>query len=157
VRIAIVCLGNICRSPMAETVATTLVEQAGLAGEVSVESFGTGGYHLGEGADPRGDAALARAGWPARAHRVRKLSPSALHELDLVLCADRDNLAEVQRLATGVEVAIQLLRRYDPLATAGDDEVPDPWFGDDADFDATLAIIDRSCRGLVHELAGARR
>ncbi|HTX01153.1 MAG TPA: low molecular weight protein-tyrosine-phosphatase [Acidimicrobiales bacterium] len=159
-RIAIVCLGNICRSPMAETVAATLVEKAGLAGSVRVESFGTAGYHIGDPADPRGDAALARGGWPPRRHKVRQLTAADVAGADLVLCADRANLAAVRRLAgegVGRSSKVRLLRSYDSLATPGDDEVPDPYHGADAEFDATLAIIERSCRRLVDDLADARR
>ncbi len=176
---------------MAETVAQCLVERAGLAGQVTVESFGTSGYHAGDGADPRALAALARHGWPARAHRARRLTADALAQTDLVLCADRENLAEVARLAGSRRDApagavpagavragavpagavpagavpagavpadrIRLLRTYDPSAVPGDDEVPDPWYGGDAEFDLALEMIERSCRGLVDELVAARR
>ncbi len=159
VRIAMVCLGNICRSPMAEAVAQAMVEQAGLAGSVAVESFGTAGYHAGERADPQAVAALRRRGWPADGHRARQLRPADLAAVDVVLCADAANLADVRRLAgsgdDGAQVA--LLRSYDPVAVAGDDEVPDPWGGTDADFDRALALIERACRGLVDRLASSAR
>ncbi|MDA8276434.1 MAG: low molecular weight phosphotyrosine protein phosphatase [Actinomycetota bacterium] len=97
--IAMVCLGNICRSPMAESVAGALVREAGLADFVSVESFGTAAYHVGERAHPQADAALRRRGWPAGHHRARHLQRRDLVRLDLVLCADQANLADVRRLA----------------------------------------------------------
>ena len=111
-----VCLGNICRSPMAAAVATAMVDEAGLGGEVIVESFGTAGYHEGERANPGADAALRRGGWPAGAHRARRLRPADLVAADLVLCADRTNLADVRRLAgSGVGTAkVRLIRHYDP-------------------------------------------
>jgi protein-tyrosine phosphatase len=153
-----VCLGNICRSPMAEAVAGAMVEAAGLGGEVVVESFGTDGYHEGEPAYPRAVAALRRGGWPAADHRARRLRPSDLSAADLVLCADRPILARVRRLAgTDAAAKVRLLRSYDPEASAGDDEVPDPWGEDDAAFDLVLALIERSCRVLVAELAGPPR
>jgi len=158
-RIAMVCHGNICRSPMAETVARTLIERAGLSDEVVVESFGTSGYNAGEGADPRAEAALRRAGWPARSHRSRRLGAAELAGCDLILCADRDNLAQVRRVL-GAEASAQrvrLLRAYDAEALAGDDEIPDPWYGGARDFDSALEMIERACRGLVDELVGARR
>jgi len=153
-----VCLGNICRSPMAEAVASAMVEQAGLAGVV-VESFGTAGYHAGERADPQADAALRRRGWPAGTHRARQIRPADLVALDLVLCADRANLAAVQRLAgTGAgRPTIELLRSYDPDVIPGDDEIPDPWGGTDADFDRALDLIEQACRGLVGQLASSPR
>ena len=158
-RVAMVCLGNICRSPMAAAVATAMAEDAGLGGEVVFESFGTAGYHEGECANPRADATLRRGGWPAGGHRARQLRPADLAAADLVLCADRSNLADVRRLAgAGAGTAkVRLLRSYDPEASPGDDEVPDPWGGDDTDFDLTLALIEQACRGLVGELADAPR
>jgi len=154
-----VCLGNICRSPMAEAVATAMVEEAGLGGEIVVESFGTGGYHEGERAHHGADAALRRRGWAAGAHKARQLRRRDLATLNLVLCADRSNLADVKRLADSLEETpeLRLLRSYDPQASPGDDEIPDPWGGADADFDQVLTLIERSCRGLVAELARTHR
>lgn len=154
VRVAFVCLGNICRSPMAEAVARSLVAEAGLADRVAVESFGTAGYHAGEPADRQAAAALARRGWSADGHRARRLNAEALAGFDLVLCADEDNLAAVRRLAgPGADPArIRLLRTYDP-ALAAAAAVPDPWGLGDREFDRVLAMIEDACRGLVAELA----
>lgn len=154
-----VCLGNICRSPMAAAVAGAMIEQAGLSGEVIVESFGTAGYHSGEGADPGADAALRRRGWPAGGHRARRIGAADVAMADLVLCADRSNLAEVRRIAgPGADASrLRLLRSFDPGADPDDDEVPDPWGGGDVDFDRSLELIERACRGLVGQLAGTRR
>lgn len=154
-----VCLGNICRSPMAEAVAAAMIEQAGLAGEMTVESFGTAGYHEGERADPRTAQALRRGGWTTREHRARRLRPADLAAADLVLCADRSNLADVRRLAGdgAQEEKVRLLRSYDPEMTSRDDEVADPWGGGEAEFDRSLDLIVRSCDGLVAELARTPR
>ena len=152
-----VCLGNICRSPMAEVVARALVADEGLAAEVSVESFGTAGYHRGERADPRARAAVGRRGLSADGHRARQIAAGDVVVLDLVLCADRSNVRDVRRLAPEHAGKISLLRSYDPMAFAGDDDVPDPWGGGDRDLDEALALIEAACRGLVGELAAARR
>ncbi|MGP0006538.1 MAG: low molecular weight protein-tyrosine-phosphatase [Acidimicrobiales bacterium] len=159
VRLAMVCLGNICRSPMAAAVAAAMIEQAGLSDDVTVESFGTAGYHAGEGIDPRAEAALLRGGWPSGGHRARRLGRDDIAAMDLVLCADRDNLADVRRLAVCESDLgkIALLRSYDPDSFPGDDEVPDPWGSDDAEFDQVLALIEQACRGLVGQLARAPR
>jgi protein-tyrosine phosphatase len=151
-RIAMVCLGNICRSPMAESVTRALLAEAGLSERVSVESFGTAGYHVGEGADRQADAALARCGWPNGTHRARQLSGADLTRFDMVLCADQANVAAVRRLPGGGAAQVRLLRSFDPEAD-GQAEIPDPWGLDDADFDRVLEVIERSCRGLVAELA----
>jgi protein-tyrosine phosphatase len=178
-----VCLGNICRSPMAEAVARAMMGDAGLGSTVEVGSFGTAGYHKGEAADLRAVDALRRRGWPPGAHRARQLTAADVEAADLVLCADQANVNDVRRLAgrasagrasaggasaggvSGGGVSgdqpdsrekIRLLRSFDPEATPGDDEVPDPWSGGPADFDHTLELIERACRGLVAELATDR-
>ena len=151
-----VCLGNICRSPMAEAVARQMVDEAGLGDQVRIESFGTAGYHVGDGADARAEAALRRRGWAALAHRARRLGVDDVRAADLLLCADAANLLAVQRLAAsaGEDTSkVRLLRSFDPRRRPGDDEVPDPWSGEARDFDLALASIERSCRGLVDELA----
>lgn len=138
---------------MAEQVARQLIEQAGLAGAVTVESFGTAGYHVGEPADPSADAALARHGWPSGGHSARRVRRADLDRLDLVLCADGDNLDDVTALAGGPDPArLRLLRSFDPAAPPGA-PVPDPWGQDGAAFDRCLALIERACRGLVDGLA----
>jgi len=144
---------------MAAAVAAAMIEQAGLSDQIVVESFGTAGYHAGERADPKADAALRRRGWPSRGHRARRLRPDDVVAADLVLCADRANLADVRRVAeTDADRSkVRLLRSYDPDATSPDDEVPDPWGGDDSEFDRSLGLIERACRGLVGQLAGTRR
>jgi protein-tyrosine phosphatase len=152
-----VCLGNICRSPMAAAAARELIDEAGLGDRVVIESFGTAGYHVGEGADPRAEAALRRRGWTASAHRARRLGVDDVRSSDLLLCADRANLVAVERLAASAgedPSKVRLLRSFDPSSRPGDDEVPDPWSGEDADFDRVLTSIERSCRWLVGELAG---
>jgi protein-tyrosine phosphatase len=144
---------------MAASVATALIADAGLSDEVVVESFGTAGYHEGERADAQAEAALTRRGWPAGGHRARRLRPSDVAAADLVLCADKANVVEVRRVsAMGPDASkVALLRSYDPDVTPADDEVPDPWGGDDADFDRSLVLIERACRGLVGHLASTRR
>jgi protein-tyrosine phosphatase len=151
-----VCLGNICRSPMAEAVARALADEAGLGDRVRIESFGTSGYHVGEPIDPRAEAALRRRGWTAGRHRARRLGPADVDAADLLLCAEHANEDVVRRLA-GVEAIggkVRMLRSFDPAADGTDDEVPDPWGGVKQDFDRALELIERACRGLVDHLAG---
>lgn len=136
-----------------------MVEHAGLAEQIIVESFGTAGYHTGGKADARAIAALRRRGWPADGHRARRITADDLERCDLVLCADRANIAEVQRLAQrdADRAKIQLLRSFDPDVTPADDEVPDPWYGDSRDFDHALDLIEAACHGLVEQLAVTAR
>jgi protein-tyrosine phosphatase len=151
-----VCLGNICRSPMAAAVAGAMLDEAGLSSVVTVESFGTAGYHVGERIDASAEEALRRHGWSAAGHRARRLERSDVEAADLVLCADNANLADVRRLAGRDGYKAKLLRSYDPASPAGA-EVPDPWGGNDADFDDALLLIEGACRGLAAELSTAHR
>ena len=138
---------------MAEAVTGELLVRAGLDDRVTVESFGTAGYHVGEGADPSALAALARHGWPRPDHRARQITHADLDRLDLVLCADQANRRDVLARTGGSPVAdIRLLRSYDGDAEPGAG-VPDPWGQDDAGFDRCLDVIEQACRGLVAELA----
>jgi XTP/dITP diphosphohydrolase len=152
VRIVMVCHGNICRSPMAAAVASALFEAAGMGGRATVSSRGTSGYHQGERADPGAEAALRRRGLTAAGHRARQLTAAEVAGADLVLCADRANLAAVRRLAPDAGDKVRLLREFDPAAGPGDDEVPDPYGGDDCDFEAALERIEAACQGLVASL-----
>jgi protein-tyrosine phosphatase len=150
-RICLVCLGNVCRSPIAAVVLTQRVEQAGLP--VQVDSAGTGDWHIGEHADHRARAALARAGYDGEEHRARQFDRSWFDDRDLVLALDGANLADLQRLAPDEPARdrVRLLRSFDPTASA-DLAVPDPYWGDDADFDDVLAVVERAVDGLVAAL-----
>ncbi len=154
-----VCLGNICRSPMAAAVATELVARAGLSDRVQVESFGTAGYHVGAPIDPGALAALGRRGWPCEGHRARRITAADVKAADLVLVADRSNWADVGRLVTSdsERSKVRLLRSFDPALAPDGNEVPDPWGGDASDFDHTLGIIEAACYGLVEQLAAKAR
>src|SRR5215472_2928513 len=141
--ICVVCLGNICRSPMAEVLIKSELARAGLAGQVSVESAGTGDWHLGEPMDRRARAELARRGYDGSAHRARQIGPGWLDRFDLLLAMDQANLRSLRRMAagrpastspgsacpgsasTGVSERIRLFRSFDPDAPDGA-EVPDP-------------------------------
>jgi protein-tyrosine phosphatase len=98
-RVCLVCMGNICRSPMAESVVRAEVERAGLAGLVEVDSAGVGDWHEGERMDPRASAELARRGYLSGGHRARQIGPSWLEHRDLVLAMDRQNLRALLRMA----------------------------------------------------------
>jgi protein-tyrosine phosphatase len=153
-RVCLVCLGNICRSPMAAVVLASRVADAGLP--VVVDSAGTGSWHVGDPADHRALAALRRAGYDGDAHRARQFDRTWFDERDLVLALDEANLADLRLLAPDEQARarVRLLRSFDPHA--GDDRaVPDPYWGDDTDFDDVLALVERSVAGLVDALRTA--
>jgi protein-tyrosine phosphatase len=148
--IALVCLGNICRSPMADVVLTARVAEAGLADRVDVASCGTGGWHVGDPMDRRAAATLTGAGYDASRHRARQLDPSWLDEADLVLAMDRQNLADVVSAGPTDEGRVRLFRDFDPVEPGG--EVPDPYYGGDSGFEEVLAMVERTATAVVAEL-----
>jgi len=154
-RVSMVCLGNICRSPMAAAVLQSKVEHAGLGEDVVVESAGTGSWHVGDPADPRAIAALARRGYDGESHRARQFASEWFDGYDLILAMDYDNLRTLRRLAPDDDAAqrVQLLRPFDVAVTDAEDHaVPDPYYGHESDFETGLDIIERSVDGLVSAL-----
>ena len=149
-RIAFVCLGNICRSPMASVILTELVDNAGLSGKVEVTSCGTGTWHLGEPMDPRAAAQLREAGYDASAHRAQKYDPTWL-ENDLVLAMDSKNLEDITD-GKGTDDRVRMFRSFDPLADPYDLDVPDPWYAGDESFVQVMGIVERTCQQLLAEL-----
>ena len=157
-RITVVCLGNICRSPIGEVVLRHRVEQAGLDGLVSVDSAGTGDWHIGHDADPRAVATLTDAGY-AIDHVARQITHDWFDRIDLALAMDVSNYENLAALMARVDASTELrmLRSFDPAlaGVAEPDEslvVPDPYYGGDEDFVAVLRMIERAADGLVAQL-----
>ncbi len=155
-RIVFVCTGNICRSPMAEVVTramaddTTLPDGTTLGSHLTVSSAGTGPWHEGEPMDPRTADALVRAGYPRHPHVAHQFSTARLGTFDLIVGLDRRHQQTLRGLGSDPD-RLFVLRSFDPAAGASAD-VPDPYYGNDAEFDACLAMIADGCRGLVERL-----
>lgn len=155
-RIIMVCMGNICRSPAAEVVLRSMLNDAGL-GHIEVDSAGTGGWHEGDGADPRSQAAWERRGYRHR-HRARKFRGEWFEQRDLILVMDEDNHATISaRTQEPRHLAkIRYLREFDPFVDDIRDpaalEVPDPYYGGVDGFEHMLDLIERACAGLVEHL-----
>jgi protein-tyrosine phosphatase len=150
VHVIFVCMGNICRSPMAAAVLRHELEQAGLQ-HVVVSSAGTGGWHVGDPADRRTRSALQRRGYETD-HVAQQFASDWFANDQLVVAMDRDNLRDLRRMAPTREHAdgIRLMLQFDPDAESLD--VPDPYYGAASDFDSVLDQIERACRGLVAHL-----
>ncbi|MBM7516858.1 low molecular weight protein-tyrosine-phosphatase [Nocardioides nitrophenolicus] len=151
-RVALVCLGNICRSPMADVVLAARVAEAGLDDRVEVVSAGTGTWHVGEPMDRRAAALLTTEGYDASRHRAQQVLASWLDEQDLVLAMDRDNLRDLRALGDADPDRVRLFRDFDPAEPGG--EVPDPFFGGDEGFGTVLAMVERTSAALVTAVAG---
>lgn len=148
-RIVMVCLGNICRSPMAEAVFRARIDAAGLGAAIEVDSAGTAGWHVGDPADPRAAATLRDHGYD-HAHAARQFRRHDFADFDLVLVADRTNRADVDDLARTPDEAarIALIRSFDPAAP-DDAEIPDPYYGDGDGFTRVLAMIEAAADGFI--------
>lgn len=160
VRVCFVCSGNICRSPMAEFVLRRMVEDAGLADLVHVDSAGTGDWHIGEHADHRAVAVLHRNGYDGSAHRARQFDPHWFTARDLVIALDRGHLRTLRSWAANEHERdrIHLLRSFDPALgrdpTPSQLDVADPYYDGTAAFAAVLRQIETACAGLLDRVRG---
>ncbi|MPZ87320.1 MAG: low molecular weight phosphotyrosine protein phosphatase [Nitriliruptorales bacterium] len=147
-RILLVCLGNICRSPTAEAAIREALAEAGLEQSIEVDSAGTGTWHLGEPPDPRMAAAAAEAGLDLSG-RARQVSVDDFAEFDLILVMDRSNLEDVRGLAPDMRARerVRLFRTFEDGADG--DEVPDPYYGGTGGFERVVEITRRGAQGLV--------
>jgi protein-tyrosine phosphatase len=150
-RICCVCLGNICRSPMAEVILRGQVARAGLAGQVVVDSAGTGDWHVGDPMNARARTELARGGYDGEAHRARQFDPSWLAERDLILAMDAANLRDLRAQAPAADA--DRIRLFGEIAGLGGQDVPDPYYGTAADFARVLALLETGMAHLVAQLA----
>jgi protein-tyrosine phosphatase len=153
-RICCVCLGNICRSPIAEVVLRDQLSEAGLAQRVIVDSAGTGDWHVGQPMEDRAAAQLARAGYDGTAHRARQFQPSWLADRDLVLALDAANLRDLRALAATKALAAETdrIRLFGEVAGLGGQDIPDPYYGTAADFARVLALVEAGTANLVEQL-----
>ena len=163
-RVCLVCLGNICRSPMAEAVLRAELTAAGLDRAVVVDSAGTGDWHVGGPMDPGARSALARRGYDGSAHRARQFQTSWLARCDLILAMDARNLADLRRMArvrgTDIQDAgiqdsgrIRLFGEVGGLTESGDGDIPDPWGGDADEFGHVLDLLSAAAPVIVGKLA----
>jgi protein-tyrosine phosphatase len=168
-RILFVCLGNICRSPTAEGVMRRLIAEAGLDGEIEVESAGTGSWHLGHPPDSRATTAAAARGIDL-AGEARQVTRDDFGRFDLLIAMDRANRDALLELAPDDKARglVFLLREFgcdrgarrakrSPAAveaanSGGELDVPDPYYGGDEGFEEVLDIVERSCEALLEEV-----
>jgi protein-tyrosine phosphatase len=151
--ILFVCLGNICRSPLAEGVFLHLARERGVAHRLQVDSAGTGGWHVGNPPDPRAQA-VARENGVILGSRARQVDPGDAEAFDLILAMDRANLADLRRhLPPGGRAELRLFRDFDPTASPEDEaEVPDPYYGGPEGFQEVYEMVHRSCEALLDHL-----
>jgi protein-tyrosine phosphatase len=162
-RVCFVCSGNICRSPMAEWVTRSEVSRLGLDSLVTVDSAGTGAWHVGEAADERAVRVARAAGYELAGatppHIARQFDPVWFAERELLVALDRGHAAALRDLAPDAAAAarVRLLREFDTGAGADprDLDVADPYYGDLAGFERCLQVIEASCAGLLAAIGDA--
>jgi len=151
-RVCLVCLGNICRSPMAETVLRASLAGSGLAEAVTLDSSGTGDWHAGEPMYPQARQALARRGYDGSSHRARQIRASWLPDRDLILAMDSGNLATLRRMADPADR--DRIRLFGEVGGLGERaEIPDPYGGDEADFGYVLDLLGAAAPVIAARLA----
>ena len=145
-----VCLGNICRSPLAEAVFDHIAKEEGLSSSFKSDSCGTGGYHVGADPDPRSQEIAKRKGVPMD-HKARKFSTADYDNFDYILAMDDQNYQDIVA-ATGHEhPGLYLMRDFDELA-GEDKDVPDPYYGGREGFTRVYDMLERSNRAFIAHL-----
>ncbi len=155
IKILFVCMGNICRSPLAHAVFLDAIQRAGVADRFEVESCGTGAWHVGNLPDERMRAEAQRHGI-VMDHPARTWHKDDAEYFDVILAMDRTNLQELlRRSEERYHDKIRLFRTYDPEATDINDEVPDPYYGGAKGFELVYDIVERTVEKLLKELVKA--
>lgn len=148
VKILFVCMGNICRSPAAEGIFRSLVEDAGLEEVIEIDSAGTHGYHVGEAPDSRMQRAAALRGYDLSSLRARKVAAADMAYFDLILAMDRTNLDALHHLCPReYQDRLKLFMQY--AQHVADQEVPDPYYGLGHGFSQVLDMLEDAAQGLL--------
>lgn len=151
-KVLFVCMGNICRSPTAEGVFRQYVRDAGLESRITIDSAGTGDWHVGKMPDPRACRSAASRGYDLSALTARQVRVDDFHHFDLILAMDQDNLNRLTALrpsSSRAELDL-FLHRY----SLGEGAVPDPYYGGDDGFNQVLDLIEQGSGALLDEIRG---
>ena len=151
ISVLFVCMGNICRSPTAEAVFSHYVENAGVSGQISIDSAGTHDYHIGDPPDARAQRAAQQRGYDMSRLRGRQVCEEDFRRFDYVLAMDSSNLAILQRIIPpGNVTQPQLFLEY--ARHHGEREVPDPYYGGADGFERVLDMVEDAAQGLLEQI-----
>ena len=155
-KILFVCMGNICRSPMAEGMFRKAIDEAGLSRHVAADSAGTHAYHVGSAPDPRAQQAVRRRGADIAQLRGRKVADEDFDAFDYILVMDGDNYSQLIQRAPAhhhgkIRRLLSFSRKYPNL------DVVDPYYGGAQGFEENLDMIEDAVQGLIREITGDTR
>ena len=153
-RLLMLCMGNICRSPMAEGALRARLQAAGLADAVEIDSVGTGDWHAGDPPDPRAQRTALRHGSDISSYRGRQVKPADFRRFTHIVALDHDNLSNLRRLTPADGVA-ELSLLLDHVPGREGQPVADPYFGDEDGFEITWAEVVEGAKGLAARLRSA--
>lgn len=153
INILFVCMGNICRSPSAEGFFADALNSSSCKDQVSIDSAGTHGYHVGHTPDARAAAMALNFGVDISHLRARKVSVSDFDEYDLIIAMDRDNLEDLQRIQpAGSRARLKMMMQYHPQGEP--EEVPDPYYGGMDGFNYMCKLLESATQGLLKDVEG---
>ena len=151
VKVLFVCLGNICRSPTAEGVFTALIHREGLSDLVSIDSAGTGAWHVGDQPDRRAQAAAKTRGYDLSTQRARQIKETDFWDFDYVIAMDSQNHSDLSMMApASVQDRIRMFLSF--AADKGIRDVPDPYYGGPDGFDHVLDLVEAASLGLLQDI-----
>ncbi len=151
-----ICLGNICRSSMAEGVLRARSHERAYTGRLHIESAGTGSWHVGNPPDRRAQSIADSRGIDISAQRARQIELQDFEKFDFLLAMDRQNLVDVKRMAgPGYAGVLKLFLDFAPGFEGGD--VPDPYYGGEDGFAQVLDMLDSGCSGFIRHLQSLGR
>jgi protein-tyrosine phosphatase len=149
VRVLFVCMGNICRSPLAQGVFEDVLRREDLEDEVFVDSAGTGAWHVGEPPDRRAQRSASSRGLDLSSQRARRIAPEDCENFDYILTMDEENYRAVASLCRGSAVVSPFL---DFATESPEREVPDPYYGGPDGFEHVLDLVEKASEGLLEDI-----
>jgi low molecular weight protein-tyrosine phosphatase len=149
VRVLFVCMGNICRSPIAQGVFEDVLRREELEDEVFVDSAGTGAWHVGDPPDQRAQKSASLRGLDLSSQRARRIAPDDCQNFDYILTMDEENYRAVAALCRGSAVVRPFL---DFATDSPEREVPDPYYGGPDGFEHVLDLVEEASQGLLEDI-----